>query len=130
MAEGITTKKVENLSENTEPVDADVFLFGASGGNIIKKIKWSNIFKKINKNSLKLKTTEVSANVSANANKDINVTWNLPPEAQMLGSFVMKVSADKLTTNVEFCNFVLDSTLRVQSSMAQQITVKVGCLYY
>lgn len=130
MAEGITTKKVENLSENTEPVDADVFLFGASGGNIIKKIKWSNIFKKINKNSLKLKTTEVSANVSANASKDINVTWNLPPEAQMLGSFVMKVSADKITTNVEFCNFVLDSTLRVQSSMAQQITVKVGCLYY
>ena len=30
--------------------------------------------------------------------------------------------ADKLTTNVEFCNFILDSTLRVQSSMAQQIT--------
>ena len=130
MAEGITTKKVENLSENTEPVDADVFLFGASGGNIIKKIKWSNIFKKINKNSLKLKTTEVSANVSANASTDIKVTWNLPPEAQMQGSFVMKVSADKLTTNVEFCNFVLDSTLRVQSSTAQQITVKVGCLYY
>lgn len=130
MAGEITTKKIENLSENTEPMDADVFLFGSSGGNIIKKIKWSNIFKKINKDSLKLKTTEVSANVSANTSKDINVNWNLPSGAQMQGSFVMKVSADKVTANVEFCNFILDSTLRVQSSMAQQITAKVGCLYY
>ena len=39
MAEEITTKKIEDLGENMEPADADVFLFGASGGNIIKKIK-------------------------------------------------------------------------------------------
>lgn len=130
MAGEITTKKVGDLSENTEPADTDVFLFGASGGNIIKKIKWGNILKKINTGTLKFKSTEVSADVSANASKDITVNWNLPSEAQMLGSFVMKISADKVTTNVGFCNFILDSTLRVQSSMAQQITVKVGCLYY
>lgn len=47
MADEITTKKVENLSENTEPVDADAFLFGAGGSNTIKKIKWSNILKKL-----------------------------------------------------------------------------------
>lgn len=47
MAEEITTKKVENLTENTEPADTDVYLFGASGGNAIKKIKWSNIVKKL-----------------------------------------------------------------------------------
>lgn len=37
MADEITTKKVENLSENTEPADTDVYLFGASGTNVIKK---------------------------------------------------------------------------------------------
>lgn len=47
MADEITTKKVENLSENTEPADADVFLFGSGGTNAIKKIKWSNIFAKL-----------------------------------------------------------------------------------
>lgn len=130
MAGEITTKKVGDLSENTEPVDTDVFLFGASGGDIIKKIKWGNILKKINTGTLKFKSTEISADVSANASKDITVNWNLPSGAQMLGSFVMKISADKVTTSVGFCNFILDSTLRVQSSMAQQITVKVGCLYY
>lgn len=130
MAGEITTKKIENLSENTEPLDTDVFLFGSSGGNIIKKIKWSNIFKKINKSLLKFKDVEVSADVSANTSKDINVVWNLPAGSRMQGCFVMKVSADKVTTNVDFCNFILDNTLRVQSSMAQRITVKAGCLYY
>lgn len=47
MADEITTKKVENLSENTEPADTDVYLFGASGTNVIKKIKWSNILSKL-----------------------------------------------------------------------------------
>lgn len=47
MAEEITTKKVENLSENTEPADEDVFLFGSGGTNAIKKIKWSNILTKL-----------------------------------------------------------------------------------
>lgn len=47
MAEEITTKKIEDLGENMEPADADVFLFGASGGNIIKKIKWGNLMKKL-----------------------------------------------------------------------------------
>lgn len=47
MAEEITTKKVENLNENTEPADTDVFLIGASGSNTIKKIKFQNIYKKI-----------------------------------------------------------------------------------
>ena len=47
MAEEITTKKIEDLGENVEPADADVFLFGASGGNIIKKIKWGNLMKKL-----------------------------------------------------------------------------------
>ena len=47
MADEITTKKVENLSENTEPADTDVYLFGASGTNVIKKIKWSNILAKL-----------------------------------------------------------------------------------
>lgn len=47
MADEITTKKVENLSENTEPADTDVYLFGASGTNVIKKIKWSNILTKL-----------------------------------------------------------------------------------
>lgn len=130
MAGEITTKKIENLNENTEPLDTDVFLFGSSGGNIIKKIKWSNIFKKINKSLLKFKDVEVSADVSANTSKDIKVAWNLPSGSQMQGYFVMKVSADKVTTNVDFCNFILDNTLRVQSSMAQRITVKAGCLYY
>lgn len=47
MAEEIITKKIEDLGENMEPADADVFLFGASGGNIIKKIKWGNLMKKL-----------------------------------------------------------------------------------
>lgn len=47
MAEEITTKKVENLSENTEPADTDVYLFGSGGTNAIKKIKWSNILAKL-----------------------------------------------------------------------------------
>ena len=47
MADEITTKKVENLSENTEPADEDVFLFGSGGTNAIKKIKWSNILAKL-----------------------------------------------------------------------------------
>lgn len=47
MADEITTKKVENLSENTEPADTDVFLFGSRGTNAIQKIKWSNILAKL-----------------------------------------------------------------------------------
>lgn len=47
MAEEFTPKKVRNLSENTEPADADVFLFGSGGSNTIKKIRWSNIVKKL-----------------------------------------------------------------------------------
>lgn len=47
MADEITTKKVENLSENTESADEDVFLFGSGGTNVIKKIKWSNILAKL-----------------------------------------------------------------------------------
>ena len=46
MAE-ITTKKVENLGETTEPLDTDVFLHGSGGGNVIKKIKWANLIKKL-----------------------------------------------------------------------------------
>lgn len=47
MTEEFIKKKVENLTEDTEPVNEDVYLFGAGGGNIIKKIKWSNIIKKL-----------------------------------------------------------------------------------
>lgn len=46
MAE-ITTKKVENLGEAMEPLDTDVFLHGSGGGNVIKKIKWANLIKKL-----------------------------------------------------------------------------------
>lgn len=47
MAGELTQKKIENLGEVTEPVDADVFLHGSGGGNVIKKISWGNLVKKL-----------------------------------------------------------------------------------
>lgn len=47
MTEEITTKKVEDLGEAAEPLDADVFLHGSGGGNVIKKIRWGNLIKKL-----------------------------------------------------------------------------------
>lgn len=47
MGEEITTKKVEDLGEAAEPSEADVFLHGSGGGNVIKKIRWGNLIKKL-----------------------------------------------------------------------------------
>lgn len=47
MADEILGKKISDLSEKTEPADTDVHVFGDAGTNVLKKIKWSNLVKKL-----------------------------------------------------------------------------------
>lgn len=47
MAEVAKTKKVTDLTENTDITDEDLFIAGSAGTASLRKIKWSNIWTKI-----------------------------------------------------------------------------------
>lgn len=78
MAVELTQKKIENLGEVTEPVDADVFLHGSGGGNVIKKISWGNLVKKlrsllfVNNTTTTVEGYGVDARVAAQQQKEID----------------------------------------------------------
>lgn len=78
MAGELTQKKIENLGEVTEPVDADVFLHGSGGGNVIKKISWGNLVKKlrsllfVNNTTTTVEGYGVDARVAAQQQKEID----------------------------------------------------------
>ena len=95
MAGELTQKKIENLGEVTEPVDADVFLHGSGGGNVIKKISWGNLVKKLRSILFVNNTTTTEegygadARVVAQQQKEID-ELNL----RMLKSKYIEISAD------------------------------------
>lgn len=95
MAGELTQKKIENLGEVTEPVDADVFLHGSGGGNVIKKISWGNLVKKlrsllfVNNTTTTVEGYGVDARVAAQQQKEID-ELNL----RMLKSKYIEISAD------------------------------------
>lgn len=95
MAVELTQKKIENLGEVTEPVDADVFLHGSGGGNVIKKISWGNLVKKLRSILFVNNTTTTEegygadARVVAQQQKEID-ELNL----RMLKSKYIEISAD------------------------------------
>ncbi len=95
MAGELTQKKIENLGEVTEPVDADVFLHGSGGGNVIKKISWGNLVKKlrsllfVNNTTTTVEGYGVDARVAAKQQKEID-ELNL----RMLKSKYIEISAD------------------------------------
>ena len=112
MADEITTKKVENLSENTEPADTDVYLFGASGTNVIKKIKWSNILTKL-KSILfanNLTTTQEGYGLDARQGK------TLKDEIDQLNT--------KLNGTRQFARFEL-SGIDLEAGITKQVTIPV-----
>lgn len=112
MADEITTKKVENLSENTEPADTDVYLFGASGTNVIKKIKWSNILAKL-KSILfanNLTTTQEGYGLDARQGK------------------ALKDEIDQLNTNMRYLKKFEYSPISLQANVTKSVTVPVSGL--
>ena len=107
MAEEITTKKVENLSENTEPADTDTYLFGASGTNVIKKIKWSNILAKL-KSILfanNLTTTQEGYGLDARQGK------------------ALKDEIDQLNTNIRYLKKFEYSPITLQANVTKSIAL-------
>ena len=112
MADEITTKKVENLSENTEPADADVFLFGSGGTNAIKKIKWSNIFAKL-RNLLfanNCTTTQAGYGLDARQGK------------------ALKDEIDKINTNMRYLKKFEYSPITLQANVTKSVTVPLSGL--
>lgn len=107
MAGELTQKKIENLGEVTEPVDADVFLHGSGGGNVIKKISWGNLVKKmrsllfVNNTTTTVEGYGVDARVAAQQQKEID-ELNL----RMLKSKYIEISAD-VTANQD-ANITVD----------------------
>lgn len=112
MADEITTKKVENLSENTEPADTDVYLFGASGTNVIKKIKWSNILTKL-RNLLfanNCTTTQAGYGLDARQGK------------------ALKDEIDQLNTNMRYLKKFEYSPISLQANVTKSVTVPISGL--
>lgn len=112
MAEEITTKKVENLSENTEPADEDVFLFGSGGTNAIKKIKWSNILTKL-RNLLfanNCTTTQAGYGLDARQGK------------------ALQDQIDELNTNMRYLKKIDYSPISLQANVTKSVTVPVSGL--
>ena len=110
MADEITTKKVENLSENTEPADEDVFLFGSGGTNAIKKIKWSNILTKL-RNLLfanNLTTTQAGYGLDARQGK------------------ALKDEIDKINTNMRYLKKFEYSPITLQANVTKNVTVPLS----
>ena len=107
MAGELTQKKIENLGEVTEPVDADVFLNGSGGGNVIKKISWGNLVKKlrsllfVNNTTTTVEGYGVDARVAAQQQKEID-ELNL----RMLKSKFLEVSIN--TTANQDANITVD----------------------
>lgn len=107
MAGELTQKKIENLGEVTEPVDADVFLHGSGGGNVIKKISWGNLVKKlrsllfVNNTTTTVEGYGVDARVAAQQQKEID-ELNL----RMLKSKFLEVSIN--TTANQDANITVD----------------------
>lgn len=97
MAVELTQKKIENLGEVTEPVDADVFLHGSGGGNVIKKISWGNLVKKlrsllfVNNTTTTVEGYGVDARVAAQQQKEIDDL-----NTKMLKTKFLKLSIDAI----------------------------------
>ena len=112
MAEEITTKKVENLSENTEPADTDTYLFGASGTNVIKKIKWSNILAKL-RNLLfvdSCASTETAYGLTAKQGK------------------LLQDQVNELNTNMRYLKKFEYSPITLQANVTKSVTVPLSGL--
>lgn len=112
MADEITTKKVENLSENTESADEDVFLFGSGGTNVIKKIKWSNILAKLRSLLFanNCTTTQAGYGLDARQGKELQDQVN------------------KLNTNMRYLKKIDYSPISLQANVTKSVTVPVSGL--
>jgi hypothetical protein len=136
MADALNVKKISAFSDNTAPADTDCFL--TATGNVAKKTTVAQLItwlkeklgiNSLNTNLLKVKDLEVSASVSANADKNIAVNWGLPADATIVAYFVEKVVGSGNTTNITYVNFTLLNNIRVKSTSAQTVTITAACLY-
>jgi hypothetical protein len=114
MADALNVKKIGAFADNTAPADTDCFL--TATGNVAKKTTVAQLItwlkeklgiNSLNTNLLKVKDLEVSASVSANADKNIAVNWGLPADATMVAYFIEKVAGSGNTTNITYVNFTL-----------------------
>lgn len=95
MAVELTQKKIENLGEVTEPVDADVFLHGSGGGNVIKKISWGNLVKKLRSILFVNNTTTTEEGYGADARVVAQQQREIDElNLRMLKSKYIEISAD------------------------------------
>lgn len=136
MADALNVKKISAFSDNTAPADTDCFL--TATGNVAKKTTVAQLItwlkeklgiNSLNTNLLKVKDLEVSASVSANADKNIAVNWGLPADATIVAYFVEKVVGSGNTTNITYVNFTLLNNIRVKSTSAQTVTITAAYLY-
>lgn len=136
MADALNVKKIGAFADNTAPADTDCFL--TATGNVAKKTTVAQLItwlkeklgiNSLNTNLLKVKDLEVSASVSANADKNIAVNWGLPADATMVAYFIEKVAGSGNTTNITYVNFTLPNNIRVKSTSAQTVTITAACLY-
>lgn len=136
MADALNVKKISAFADNTAPADTDCFL--TATGNVAKKTTVAQLItwlkeklgiNSLNTNLLKVKDLEVSASVSANADKNIAVNWGLPADATMVAYFIEKVAGSGNTTNITYVNFTLPNNIRVKSTSAQTVTITAACLY-
>lgn len=136
MADALNVKKISAFTNNTTPADTDFFL--TATGNVAKKTTVAQLItwlkeklgiNSLNTNLLKVKDLEVSASVSANADKNIAVNWGLPADATMVAYFIEKVAGSGNTTNITYVNFTLPNNIRVKSTSAQTVTITAACLY-
>ena len=136
MADALNVKKIGAFADNTAPADTDCFL--TATGNVAKKTTVAQLItwlkeklgiNSLNTNLLKVKDLEVSASVSANADKNIAVNWGLPADATIVAYFVEKVAGSGNTTNITYVNFTLPNNIRVKSTSAQTVMITAACLY-
>ena len=136
MADALNVKKIGAFADNTAPADTDCFLTATE--NVAKKTTVAQLItwlkeklgiNSLNTNLLKVKDLEVSASVSANADKNIAVNWGLPADATMVAYFIEKVAGSGNTTNITYVNFTLPNNIRVKSTSAQTVTITAACLY-
>lgn len=136
MADALNVKKIGAFADNTAPADTDCFL--TATGNVAKKTTVAQLItwlkeklgiNSLNTNLLKVKDLEVSASVSANADKNIAVNWGLPADATMVAYFIEKVAGSGNTTDITYVNFTLPNNIRVKSTSAQTVTITAACLY-
>lgn len=112
MADQILGKKIADLTEKTDPVDTDVYVFGDAGTNVLKKTKWRKML------------DAIAARLTAN-NLTTTVAGYFLDARQ---GKALKDSVDELNANMPKVKSFTSGLFNVEANTGKTITVALSGL--